>query len=59
MDTVNVKKRWTTIYWRVNKFLKESHIVTRVSKERAPFLKINDLNVIYLLERLTVIIIVL
>jgi hypothetical protein len=22
MDTVNEKKRWTTIYWRVNKFLK-------------------------------------
>jgi hypothetical protein len=24
MDTFNAKKRWTTIYWRVN-FLKESH----------------------------------
>jgi hypothetical protein len=42
MDTVNAKKRWTTIYWRVNKFLKESHIVTRHAKERASFLKIND-----------------
>jgi hypothetical protein len=21
MDTVNAKKRWTTIYWRVNNFL--------------------------------------
>jgi hypothetical protein len=21
MDTVNAEKRWTTIYWRVNKFL--------------------------------------
>jgi hypothetical protein len=28
MDTVNAKKRWTTIYWRVNIFLKKSHIVT-------------------------------
>jgi hypothetical protein len=28
MDTVNAKKRWMTIYWRVNKFLKKSHIVT-------------------------------
>jgi hypothetical protein len=44
MDTVNAKKRWTTIYWRVNKFLKESHIVTRLTKERASFLKINDIN---------------
>jgi hypothetical protein len=22
LDTVNVKKRWKTIYWRVNKYLK-------------------------------------
>jgi hypothetical protein len=22
MDTVNAKKRWKTIYWRVNKYLK-------------------------------------
>jgi hypothetical protein len=29
METVNAKKRWTTIYWRVNKLRKESHIVTR------------------------------
>jgi hypothetical protein len=35
MGTINAKKRWTTIYWRVNKFLKESHIVTRKAKERA------------------------
>jgi hypothetical protein len=42
MDTVNAKKRWTTIYWRVNKLLKASHIVTRLTKERALFLKIND-----------------
>jgi hypothetical protein len=41
MNTVNAKKRWTTIYWRVNKFLKESHVVTRIAKERASFLKIN------------------
>jgi hypothetical protein len=27
MDTVNAEKRWTTIYWRVNNFLTESHIV--------------------------------
>jgi hypothetical protein len=37
MDTVNAKKRWTTIYWRVNKFLKESHIVTRFVKELVIF----------------------
>jgi hypothetical protein len=29
IDTVNAEKSWTAIYWRVNKFLKESHIVTR------------------------------
>jgi hypothetical protein len=40
MDTVNAKKRWTTIYWRV-KFLKESHIVNRFAKTRVYFLKIN------------------
>jgi hypothetical protein len=32
MDTVNAKKRWTTIYWYVKKFLKESHIVTPLLK---------------------------
>jgi hypothetical protein len=44
MDTVNTKKRWTIIYWRVNKFLKESHVVTRNAKERASFFNINDIN---------------
>jgi hypothetical protein len=44
MDTVNAKKRWTTIYWRVNKFLKESHVVPRLAKERASVLKINDIS---------------
>jgi hypothetical protein len=29
MDTVNAKKRWTTIYWRFNKFFKKCYIVTR------------------------------
>jgi hypothetical protein len=33
MDNINAKKRWTTIYWRVNKFLKESHKVTHVTRE--------------------------
>jgi hypothetical protein len=64
MDTVNAKKRWTTIYWRVNKFLKDSHVVPckrvyvtlRLAKERASFLKINDIS---FLERLTAIIVVL
>jgi hypothetical protein len=44
MDTVNAKKRWMTIYWGVNKFLKKSHIVTHFAKERASFLIINDIN---------------
>jgi hypothetical protein len=44
MDTVNAKKRWMTIKWRVNKFLKGSHVVACPAKERASFLKINDIN---------------
>jgi hypothetical protein len=48
-----------TTYWRVNKFLKESQRVARLTKERASFLKINDINDIHFLERLTVIIVVL
>jgi hypothetical protein len=32
METVNAKKRWTTVYWRVNKFLKKSHEVTCLAK---------------------------
>jgi hypothetical protein len=51
IDTVNAKKRWTT-----DKFLKKSHVVTRLAKGRASFLKINVFN---FLERLTVIIVVL
>jgi hypothetical protein len=51
MGTVNA-----IIYWRVNKFLKESHIVTRLAKERASFLKIIDIMTFHVLERLTVII---
>jgi hypothetical protein len=44
IDTINAKKRWTTIYWHVNKFLRKSHIVTRLAKERESFLKIIDIN---------------
>jgi hypothetical protein len=44
MDTVNAKKRWTTTYWRGNKFLKQSHIVPRFAKERVSLLRINDIN---------------
>jgi hypothetical protein len=29
---------------RDNKFLKDSHVVTRLAKERASLLKINDIN---------------
>jgi hypothetical protein len=43
MDTVNAKKRWTTIYWRVNK-LKDTHRVISLAKERASFLEINVIN---------------
>jgi hypothetical protein len=50
--TVNVKNKWTTNYWRENKFLKD--IVTVFGTERVSFLKINDTNEISFLERLTV-----
>jgi hypothetical protein len=62
MDTVNAKKRWTAIYWGVNKFLKENHIVAtyiHAMLKRASYLKINDINDISFLERLTAIIVVL
>jgi hypothetical protein len=38
-------------------FLKKSHVVKSQTKERAPFLKINDINGISFLERLTAIIV--
>jgi hypothetical protein len=44
MGNVNTKKRWTTIYWRVKKFLKESHIVSIFATEPVSFLKNNDIN---------------
>jgi hypothetical protein len=59
MDTINAKKRWMTIYRRVNKFLKESHLVTRFAKERASLLILMTLMTFHFLERLTVIIVVL
>jgi hypothetical protein len=46
MDTVDAKKRWTTIYRRANKLLKESHIVTRFAKERGSFLKMTVIIVV-------------
>jgi hypothetical protein len=39
--------------------MKESHVVTRLAKEQASFLKTNGINNIHFLERLTVIIVVL
>jgi hypothetical protein len=33
MDTVNAKKRWTTIYWRFHKFLKKSYDVGVLKSE--------------------------
>jgi hypothetical protein len=37
MDTVNAKKRWKTICWRGNKYLKYSHLLNRFGKEQASF----------------------
>jgi hypothetical protein len=58
MDIVNAKKIWSTNYWRVNKFLKENHIVTSLAKEPASFLKLITITS-HFLQRLTVIIVVL
>jgi hypothetical protein len=33
MDTVNAKKRWTTIYWRAKFFLKGSDVVPLLAKD--------------------------
>jgi hypothetical protein len=37
MDTVNAKKRWKTICWRANKYLKYNHLLPRFGKEQASF----------------------
>jgi hypothetical protein len=37
MDTVNAKKRWKTICWRVNKYLKYNHLLPLFGKEQASF----------------------
>jgi hypothetical protein len=42
-----MRKRNGRPFTGVNKFLKESHIVTSFAKERASVLKINDINAIY------------
>jgi hypothetical protein len=44
MDTVNAKKRWMTIYWPVNKFLIKVPHSDTLPKERASFLKVNDID---------------
>jgi hypothetical protein len=35
MDTVNAKKRWKTICWRVSNYLKYSFLLTRFGKEQS------------------------
>jgi hypothetical protein len=47
METVNAKKRWATINWRVKKFMKESRKVTRLAKEREPLLIITTLMIFH------------
>jgi hypothetical protein len=37
MDTVNAKKRWKTICWRVNKFLKYNHYYPALVKNKHHF----------------------
>jgi hypothetical protein len=37
VDTVNAKKRWKTICWRVNKYLKYNHLLPRFGTEQASF----------------------
>jgi hypothetical protein len=37
MDTANAKKRWKTICWRVNKYMKYNRLLPRFGKEQASF----------------------
>jgi hypothetical protein len=37
------EKEMDDFCWRVNKFLKKSHVATRLAKERTSFLKINHI----------------
>jgi hypothetical protein len=37
MDTVNAKKRWKTICWRANKYLKYNHLLPRFGTKQASF----------------------
>jgi hypothetical protein len=56
MDTINVKKMCSTIYWRVNNFWKSATKWPAFIKVGIIFEDINDISV---LERLIVIIVVL
>jgi hypothetical protein len=56
MDTVNTKKRWTTIYWRVNNFWKRATKLLASLMSEHHFWK---LMTFHFLERLTAIIVVL
>jgi hypothetical protein len=58
MKIVNAKKEMEDNLLACQQFLKKSHLVTCLAKERASFLKINDINEIFL-ERLTATIVVL
>jgi hypothetical protein len=53
MDNVGAKKIWTSIYWRVNKFLKKCHIVTRLLKSEHHFCKFMTLMTFHFWERLS------
>jgi hypothetical protein len=44
LHLMEVRKRDGRQFISVNKFLKESHVVTSLAKERASFLKTNDSN---------------
>jgi hypothetical protein len=52
MDTVNAKKRWETLV-ACPPLFEQFYTVTRLSLEKAPFLKINNINDISFLERST------
>jgi hypothetical protein len=62
IDTVNAKKRWKTICWRVNKYLKYNHLLPRFGKEQFVYkfvyiLYINDINDISFLETPVIIVV--
>jgi hypothetical protein len=58
IDIVNAKKRWETIYWRVNNFWKIATKCPALLMSEHHFWKLKTLMTFHFLERLTAVIVV-